>query len=574
MRNPPSTISWLAAIATCLGVPVNAAADLAAETLLRWHRVAAGIDSDGATAVALEPGGNRLAIGDARGVLIGRATPVERSGQPTRQTGESGRPGFERSFRRMLQRGPVRDLAFAADGSLLVATDDGGYRMDREGRHTRLALGPGAARAVTRIAIRGGVSAVATGNGVFVSRDATTWHRLAGAMPGGEAHAVALRTSGSGFVCWSIVASELWRVELEPSRDAWIATASSRTALPPGVRDDRALDIAVDLGPAALVIVFPTTLAVMEGAGTSGGAAPGRPPAPSPEWTVVRPQLPPGASARRLIRGAGRFWLATDRGLLVSAALAGPWRRAAPPAGTAAIAAVVAGPEAIIAATQDGAWAARIDAAASGALSPAVGGPSSSGAPSSAAAGTLLAVPEDPPIVAVHRAAVHYLGLERSRMEALRRGARQRGWWPLVTVRGGAGWVRDHSVDYDEAFLSGETRFLTDRDVERGDDFDVSLTLSWDLRDVAYEPESIDVSHEAREVIELRDDVLDEITQLYFERRALLASLRAAGSPATPEAQRLRLRADELAASIDAWTGGWFSSRVPALAPEIRTPGP
>jgi len=213
----------------------------------------------------------------------------------------------------------------------------------------------------------------------------------------------------------------------------------------------------------------------------------------------------------------------------------------------------VADADQIIAAARDGIWVGRIGTPPSR-LSASVGpeGPD--------------AIPDDPPIVQVHRAAIHHLGLELSRMEALRRGARRRGWWPIITLRGVGAWDHGRSIDYDEAFLSGATRYLTDRDSDRADAFDVSLTLSWDLRDAAYEPESIDVSHETREVIELRDDVLDEITQLYFERRAVLAALRFAGGSTQPETVRLRLRADELAAGIDAWTGGWFSNRVSALA--------
>ena len=72
-------------------------------------------------------------------------------------------------------------------------------------------------------------------------------------------------------------------------------------------------------------------------------------------------------------------------------------------------------------------------------------------------------------------------------------------------------------------------------------------------------------SREAREVIELRDDVLDEITQLYFERGRVLVELAAAQTP--EEALRLRLRAAELAAGIDAWTGGWFSRALREAAP-------
>jgi hypothetical protein len=179
----------------------------------------------------------------------------------------------------------------------------------------------------------------------------------------------------------------------------------------------------------------------------------------------------------------------------------------------------------------------------------------------------LPAAPADPPIERVHREALHYLGLAPSRMEALRRGAQQRAWWPVVVVRATAQWDDSWSTDFDQAFLSGSTRHLTDRGRDRGDDFDVSLSLSWDLGGIAYEPESIDVSRETREVIELRDDLLDEINQLYFERRRVLAELGALDEPPTPEQRRLLLRADELAAGIDAWTGGWFSRQVPAFDP-------
>ena len=75
------------------------------------------------------------------------------------------------------------------------------------------------------------------------------------------------------------------------------------------------------------------------------------------------------------------------------------------------------------------------------------------------------------------------------------------------------------------------------------------------------------MSREAREIIELRDDVLDEITQLYFERRRVLDALARAPAPDDVEAVRLRLRAQELAAGIDAWTGGWFGRQ-----PRDRSP--
>jgi hypothetical protein len=139
----------------------------------------------------------------------------------------------------------------------------------------------------------------------------------------------------------------------------------------------------------------------------------------------------------------------------------------------------------------------------------------------------------------------------------LRRGIAVRGLLPEVDLRYGTSKRHAHSWQYDESFVSGGMHRLHDWDDDRQRDRDYGIVLSWDLRSLAYDPEMVDVSDEARRLIQLRDDVLDEVNQLYFERQRVL--LEAAGrEPASPEAARLRLRAAELAAGLDAWTGGWF----------------
>jgi hypothetical protein len=102
----------------------------------------------------------------------------------------------------------------------------------------------------------------------------------------------------------------------------------------------------------------------------------------------------------------------------------------------------------------------------------------------------------------------------------------------------------------------------------RSRDYGVTLSLSWDLGDAAFHPDSIDVSREARAVVELRDDVLDEVNRLYFERLRVLASLDTADPK---DIALLRLRAAELAAGLDAWTGGWFGRHLgPAIGSGTR----
>ena len=485
---------------------------------LQWRSALVGLGGKGVAALAVEPGTGRLAVGDERGVWIGR----------------SGR-----EFRRVLHRGPVLDLAFLSEGALLAATARGSYRIDGDLGNVQIALGPGdRARAVRRIAAIPGLTALATDDGIFVSRDARAWQRLTGALPRGAVTAVALHRRGEFVACWGVFDGAPWRVDLRPGAGGLGAAAAARETIPFAVQGGGAVDIVTGLPDAALVVVFPRVLAVR------------REDAVGDRWEILQPQLPPGGSALRLGRGAGRTWLATDRGLLEAAKLAGPWRRSSPPVGSSAVQVAAGGGDVLFAATSDGVRAGR----------PAP-------LPATAASLAAPAIPPEPAIERVHRAALHYLGLERSRMEALRRGAQRRAWWPIVAVRATGQWDDSRNTDYDQSFSSGATHHLTDRTYDRGDEFDVSLSLSWDLGGIAYEPESIDVSRETREVIELRDDVLDEITQLYFERRRVLAELGELNGAPTLEQRRLRLRADEFAAGIDAWTGGWFSRQVSAFAP-------
>ena len=86
------------------------------------------------------------------------------------------------------------------------------------------------------------------------------------------------------------------------------------------------------------------------------------------------------------------------------------------------------------------------------------------------------------------------------------------------------------------------------------------MALAWDLGDAAFHPEEVDVSRELRALVQLRADVLDEVTQLYFERQRALAE-----AALLPEGDArvgaLALRARELAARLDGWSGGWWSEQ-------------
>jgi hypothetical protein len=514
----------LLAGAAALHAGAAAPASGALEARFEWRAIADGDFGEGVFALAVDAGGMRLALGDAAGVRVADAAGV---------------------FQRLLQRGPVRDLAFLPPGlapgaALLAATDAGLYRVS-ERESGPLAPAPGSeARSVHRIAVSPGAVAVAADAGAFVSADGRLWERLSPQLPLVPASAVALREEGARLECFAALEGRLWRVRLARGPQGLRPESAERETMPFVAEGEGPVDVIFGAAGESVVVVFPSSLAARR--------------SEAEPWRPVELALPPGARARRLHAAHGLLWLATDRGLLVAEALAGPWERAQAPAGSADVRALASDARAVYVAAGERVLAAQPVARA---------GAGAGGAPRAAAsvpgAAARLRTPEgDPPIEHVHSAALAWLDLRPERVAGLRRGVARRGWLPVVSLRLARTRDEDESTDLDDVLSSGVRSQLVDRAHGRSSDAEAALTFSWDLGDLAFHPEAIDVSREAREVIKLRDDVLDEVTQLYFERRRVLAELGARPDAPPEEKLRLQLRAAELAAGIDAWTGGWF----------------
>lgn len=481
---------------------------------LRWGLSADFPGLGAVSALAVDAATGRLAAGDAQGVWL-------RDGGP--------------SARRLLRRGPVRDLAFARDGRLYAATDQGLFRLDATGEVLPCRLGTGV-REVRRILVTAAFVIAATARGAFASTDGVRWSRLDAGLPAGAVDALAARPGSEASTdLWMIIEGSLERARLRPRGDRLVVEHVASAWRAAGVGRD-AIDLSTSVPGVQVAVLSRSGIALYR-----AGA-----------WERLRPAWLPGAEPARLGVAAGRLWLATDRGLLEAASPAGPWRRAAPPAGATPIAALAAGGEVVYAAGVRGLLVGRPESRAVAVTPPAPPG----------------SAREEPTIDQLRVAALRYLDLGPEGIRQLRRGVRRRGWLPRLELRGSYAGARSRQRDHDEAFTSGALRLLYDRERERIRDFGVSAALVWDFADLAFHPESIDVSKEAREVIELRDDVLDEISQLYFERRRALLDLAALPSKSGVEAARLRLRAEELASGLDAWTGGWWSRATrPSIAP-------
>ncbi|NRA00109.1 MAG: hypothetical protein HRU01_26705 [Myxococcales bacterium] len=537
-------------------VVIAAGSAFAEPSALRWRVVPVNSGGEPLRAVALDAQSGRVAVGHQRGAFTGGPAGV---------------------FDVALGSAAVRDLVYVAAGAsaervLIAATDRGLYRVDARGRRGPGAPGPGAAsRDALRLAESGGSVAVATSGGAFATHDTHVWRRLSSVLPSGPITAIALRTQpgaetappgARAFECWAVIESQLWRVRATAGAHSAAVPRAERITLPFAPGEAGPVDIRLDLPGAATVFLYPRVLAISQAEDDEGAPA-------LRKFTLVRPALPPQAQAVRIDYALDRYWLATDRGLFEAAHLAGPWRRAAAPAGSSPVFALAGD-------------ARRLYAASDGKL--LLAEPSGWSAPTSARSVSRTAtnarespargVLAEPDIAVIHSAAIRHLGLSRRRLVDRQRRVRRQGWLPVVSVRASYDRERIDATETDQAFVSGATRHLVDRDHDRSSAYDVGITAAWDLGDVVYEPEEIDVSREERAVLALRDDVLDEITQLYFERRRILEELAGVAPREAHAAERLRLRADELASGIDAWTGGWWSRNAPRLASTAKQTGP
>ena len=270
-------------------------------------------------------------------------------------------------------------------------------------------------------------------------------------------------------------------------------------------------------------------------------------------WRIERPVLPPGAVIRRLGWAAGRLWIATDHGLLEGQQLAGPFVRSRSPVGSSECMDVQSGAvSTVVVLCRRGIFLLGPEVPAQVDRARGVDSRFRS-------SGVAFVLESDPPLAVIRQRAIDRAGLAVERSHRLRDGMHRRAYWPELSVRVGADFDRDSEWEADQSFISGETRRLYDRSRDQSQGFAVSIEFEWDLGGIAFPEDTVALSRELRLVVSLRDDVADEINQLYFERQGIRERLKQADGLAPQELTRMRLRASELEAGLDAWTGGWLS---------------
>jgi len=152
----------------------------------------------------------------------------------------------------------------------------------------------------------------------------------------------------------------------------------------------------------------------------------------------------------------------------------------------------------------------------------------------------------EPTIVQVQEAALRYAQvIHPEQINKLRRDARLKALLPDVSLD------YDKTINYDSG---SDVYYIGPRDW--------GFSLSWDVGDLVFSEQLRLVDSNTRLMIQLREEIINEVIRLYYERRKLQAELILQSPELTEEKLTKTLRLAELTANIDGLTGGYFSRHI------------
>jgi hypothetical protein len=152
-----------------------------------------------------------------------------------------------------------------------------------------------------------------------------------------------------------------------------------------------------------------------------------------------------------------------------------------------------------------------------------------------------VSMPDEPDYLEVQQMAIRYAEVGPEKIAKWRRSAECKALLP------------DFSLQYSNTISSYQT---TIKDFAVGPK-DWSLSLSWNLDELIYSSDQTTIDSRSKLMVDLRNDILDEVNRIYFERKRLLAELP--GEKDSSKKLTKELLIEELTARLDGFTGGGFS---------------
>jgi hypothetical protein len=171
------------------------------------------------------------------------------------------------------------------------------------------------------------------------------------------------------------------------------------------------------------------------------------------------------------------------------------------------------------------------------------------------------------PMREVHRMAINYAEVSPRKIERWRTGAK----WKAIMPRLSVGFSESFDDNFD-IYKSSSTSYVIQGPRERDNDWGVNLT--WELSNLVWNGAQTIIDVRSKLMVQLRDNILEEVTRLYFERKRLLLEIARLekgsrdnedrSGPFPAKLLEKKIRVEELTAYIDAYTGGRYSEALRA----------
>ena len=171
----------------------------------------------------------------------------------------------------------------------------------------------------------------------------------------------------------------------------------------------------------------------------------------------------------------------------------------------------------------------------------------------------------EPTIRQVQDAAIEYAEVHPDKIKAWREQASRKAFFPTLSVTHDVS--DDKNVDIDRGGTGDADKFIMGPDEKS---MDWHAGVSWNLGDLIWNDDQTSIDTRSRLMVELRNDVLTEVTHLYYERRRLQVEMLMRPAKELPLQLEKEIKLEELTAGIDGLTGGYLSKML-SLA-ETETP--
>jgi hypothetical protein len=166
------------------------------------------------------------------------------------------------------------------------------------------------------------------------------------------------------------------------------------------------------------------------------------------------------------------------------------------------------------------------------------------------------------------QAALRYYKLEPERINRMAAAARLKGLIPEVEA--GLDNLTGHSYTNTRDGLypilpndpDGSPNIYRDRAATTNDQLLWRVRAVWSLDRLAFNAEELD----AKSLNSIEENLVREVTTLYYSRRRLMATLAVSPPEDEEELYSEQLRLDEMTSTLDALTGGMFGKRVRPVA--------